>query len=63
MTSGARHAVVGRPIVHTRFTDRTDGDLFVGLPAEVLGALNLDTAWMRSRLPQAQAYVQASTLH
>jgi copper oxidase (laccase) domain-containing protein len=36
VTSGARHPVVGRPIVHTRFTDRSDGDLFVGLPADVL---------------------------
>lgn len=29
-------SVVGRPIVHARFTDRRDGDLFVGLPDDVL---------------------------
>ena len=44
-------------------SDELSEDAVDGLPAEVLGALNLDTAWMRSRLPQAQAYVQASTLH
>ena len=29
-------SVVGRPIVHARFTDRRDGDLFVGLPDDAL---------------------------
>ncbi len=33
------------------------------LPPEVLDALQLDTGWMHARLPQAQAYVDASTLH
>jgi hypothetical protein len=44
-------------------SDELSEDAVDGLPAEVLGALKLDAAWMRSRLPQAQAYVQASTLH
>ena len=34
-----------------------------GLPADVLAALHVDADWMRSRLPQAQAFVDASTLH
>jgi HD-like signal output (HDOD) protein len=33
------------------------------LPAEVLAALEVDTDWMRQRLPQAQRYVEASRLH
>ena len=36
MTTGARHVRAGRPVVHTRFTDRRDGDLCVGLPDDVL---------------------------
>ncbi len=36
MTTGARHARAGRPVVHHRCTDRRDGDLFVGLPDTVL---------------------------
>lgn len=34
-----------------------------GLPPEVLAALEVDAAWMHSRLPQAQRFVQASRLH
>jgi HD-like signal output (HDOD) protein len=33
------------------------------LPADVLAALEVDAAWMHSRLPQAQRFVQASRLH
>jgi HD-like signal output (HDOD) protein len=33
------------------------------LPANVLAALEVDAAWMHSRLPQAQRFVQASRLH
>lgn len=36
MTDGARHHGVGRPIVHARFTDRSDGDLCVRLPPQEL---------------------------
>lgn len=38
MTDGARHHGVGRPLVHARFTDRSDGDLCVRLPPEELAA-------------------------
>ncbi len=36
MTPGARTAGPGNVRVHTRFTDRGDGDLFVGLPVDEL---------------------------
>ena len=36
MTDGARRHRAGRPIVHARFTDRSDGDLCVRLPADEL---------------------------
>ena len=44
-------------------SDEINEETVDGLPADLLGALHLDAAWMRHRLPQAQAYVQASTLH
>lgn len=36
MSHGARRSGAGHPAVRTRFTDRRDGDLRVGLPADVL---------------------------
>ncbi len=41
----------------------TDDAAVDDLPADVLAALDVDAAWMRARLPQAQRYVEASRLH
>jgi len=43
--------------------DAQNPDAVDVLPAEVLTALQVDGDWMRSRLPQAQAFVDASRLH
>jgi HD-like signal output (HDOD) protein len=41
----------------------TDDAAVDELPADVLAALDVDAAWMRARLPQAQRYLEASRLH
>lgn len=38
-------------------------DAVDALPSDVLAALDVDADWMRSRLPQAQRYMDASRLH
>jgi YfiH family protein len=44
VTTGARHHGAGRPIVHARFTDRSDGDLCVALPPDELAARRREVA-------------------
>jgi HD-like signal output (HDOD) protein len=43
--------------------DQLNASAVDGVSADVLAALALDPDWMHERLPQAQAYVKASTLH
>jgi HD-like signal output (HDOD) protein len=43
--------------------DQLNASAVQGVSPDVLAALALDPDWMHERLPQAQVYVKASTLH
>ncbi len=43
--------------------DAAQPDTVDRLPTDVLAALHVDADWLRERLPQAQTFVESSTLH